>query len=227
VYVAQAGNLLRAREHHISLLKEELERAQADHLRLLELHDQSGRELERSNEWALSLDRELAEAREKLRAQQRDADEKAKWAQDLDRQLNEKSAELAHMVALYDDAQVELAKRAQWAQRENHAAQDQAEQMRLLRDALAVVSKRVAVLESSEALLESLSNRLKEENRELLKQLHGGNQYLKSLQERLAAVGSMADRLTHERELVRTSKWLKLGQRLHLGPRLAEEPPPL
>lgn len=283
VYVAQTGNLLRAREHYITLLKEELDRAQADHLRLLEIHEQSGRELETSNQWAVSLDNELAEARQKLLAEQRGAEEKAKWAQDLDQQLQKRSAELVHVVAQFDEAQIELAKRTQWAQdldqqlqkrsaelvymiaqfdeaqvelakraqwaREMEAlcgertqwaqgqdqtVQSQTDQISLLRDELlalknelSAISKRAATLESSEAFLQNLTSRLREENEEMRKQLHGGNEYVRDLQLRLTAVGSMADRLMHERELVRASKWLKFGQRLRLGPRLAEEPPPL
>jgi SAM-dependent methyltransferase len=296
-YVAEAGNLLREREHYIRLLQDELARAQADHLHLLEEHNRSGRELEKSNAWALSLDHELTETRqmlsaeqEKYQAVQRDAEEKAKWALDLDRQLQDKSTELAKVVAQQDKADLELVKRTEWA-REQEAlcaertrwAQDQekiinsqatavrelqdlveertrwaqdldhelattrslveertAWALRLdaeltdhssvghmLRSELRALAERAADLAGSEANLERLSNQLKEENRQLKEQLRRNTRVVEASQGQLAAIGVIADRLSHERELVRTSKWLRLGKLLHLGPRLAEDNPPV
>jgi SAM-dependent methyltransferase len=275
-YVAEAGNLLREREHYIHLLQDELARAQADRLHLLEEHKRSGRELEKSNAWALSLDHELADARQKLLAEQeryaagqRDAEEKAKWALDLDRQLQDKSTELANIVAQLDEAHRELVKRTEWA-REQEAlcsertqwAQDQEKQLQaqatlvgelqglveertawalrldaelndhssvghMLRTELRALAERAADLAGSEANLERLSKKLKEENQELKEQLRRSTLIVEESRGHLAAVGVIADRLSHERELVRTSKWLRLGKLLHLGPRLAEDNPPV
>lgn len=73
VYVPRAANVLRERERHIALLEREMEtknqwlaQAQAEHEKLLEIHQQLAQELERSNQWAESLDRELAERRARI-----------------------------------------------------------------------------------------------------------------------------------------------------------------
>ena len=345
-YVAEAGNLLREREHYISLLQDELARAQADHLRLLEEHERSEKELERSNSWALTVNSELEDTRQKLFSEQRrcevadhDAEEKAKWAQGLERQLRDKSTELANIVAQLDEAHGELVKRTEWAQEQEALcaertawaqqqekvlqsqaeqvselqalveertawAQDldkfsqlQAEQVRelqglveertawalrldaelasaralieertawalrmgaelasaralieertawalrldaeltdhssvghMLRSELRALADRAADLAGSEANLNQLSNQLKQENSELKEELRRRTRIIEDSQGQLAAIGALADRLSHERELVRTSKWLRLGQLLHVGPLLAEENPPV
>lgn len=73
VYVPQTANVLRERERHIALLEREvaaknqwLEQAQRDHESLLETHRRLTEELQRSNQWAESLDRELGERRARI-----------------------------------------------------------------------------------------------------------------------------------------------------------------
>lgn len=290
VYVADAGNILRDREHYIDLLQAELARARADHLHLLAEHDSSGKELERSNAWALSLDRDLAEARRKLKESQRDAEEKAKWAQGLDRQLQVKTSELASIVAKLDEIHRELVKRTEWAWEQealcaertkwaverDRVTQAQAEQIQelekmvegrtqwalrldaelataralveertawalrldteltdhssvgnMLRSELKALMEQTANLAGSEANLEHLATQLKEENVTLKEQLRRRTESFEKSQGQLKALGDLADRLSHERELVKASKWLRLGQLLHLGPRLADDNPPI
>ena len=260
--MGDAGNLLREREHYIALLQAELARARADHLHLLEKHDASQKELHRSNAWALSLDRELAEARTRLHESQRDAEEKAKWAQSLDRQLEEKSIELATIVGKLEEMHRELVARTEWAREqealygertewalrldkelsEARALVDErtawalrldAELMdhssvgNMLRTELQSLMERTAKLAGNEANLEQLANQLREENRTLREQLRRRTESFEETQGRLAAIGDIANRLSHERELVKASKWLRLGRLLHLGPRLAEDSPPI
>ncbi|HEY1242463.1 MAG TPA: methyltransferase domain-containing protein [Bryobacteraceae bacterium] len=73
VYVPQAANVLRERERHIALLQQELAtknewlaQAHREHDDLVGLHRSVTEELERSNEWAKSLDAEIAERRTRI-----------------------------------------------------------------------------------------------------------------------------------------------------------------
>lgn len=58
----RSGNVLRDREHHITLLKSDLEQTHAGHAALQASHEKLLAELERSNEWAGRLNAELTQA---------------------------------------------------------------------------------------------------------------------------------------------------------------------
>jgi SAM-dependent methyltransferase len=126
VYVPKAANVLRERERHIALLEQEIEtknawlaQAQAEHEKLLDLHRQLAEELNRSNAWAESLDRELGERRgrivelqeeltreqangekvaegyaAKVRELEADILSKVQWARDIDARLTADIEEL-------------------------------------------------------------------------------------------------------------------------------------
>ncbi|MGC2661179.1 MAG: methyltransferase domain-containing protein [Bryobacteraceae bacterium] len=278
-YVAEAGNLLRDREHHVRLLQDEVAAARADHLRLLEEHERCERDLEKSNNWAESLDKELAQARQSISEFQQQAEEKTQWALELDRELRDQSTELVGVVAQLDDMQrtlrdrTEWAKaqealcleRTRWAQQQETAVQSQGRLIQELQEAVeertawaqrldgelaeahSVIEERtawaqrldvelaehsnvgqtmrseLAVLLERAAEFGVLSAQLSDENQRLREQLVSFDE----TRARLASIGEKADRLAHERELVRTSKWLKLGHLLHVGPRLYEDTPPL
>ena len=73
VYVPRAANVLRERERHIALLEQEVEtkdrwlaQAQREQEQLLSLHRQLADELEGANQWAASLNGELAERRARI-----------------------------------------------------------------------------------------------------------------------------------------------------------------
>ncbi|MEQ1883626.1 MAG: methyltransferase domain-containing protein [Bryobacteraceae bacterium] len=95
IYVPRAANVLKEREHHITLLRTELQTARAERDRIIEIHDQQTKHLEQQNEWAKDLDRRLKESGNELTAAVKALDkaeatviERTHWAQRLDRQLN-------------------------------------------------------------------------------------------------------------------------------------------
>jgi SAM-dependent methyltransferase len=299
-YVAEAGNLLRDREHHVRLLQDEVAAARADHLQLLEEHERCERDLEKSNNWAESLDKDLAQARQRISEFQHQAEEKTRWALELDRQLRDRATELVGVVAQLDTIQGTLIERTEWAkeqealclerthwaQQQETAVQSQSRLIQKLQEAVEertgwaqrldvelaearnVIEERTAwaqrlnvelaeaqnVIEERTAWAQRLDAELAEhsnagqtmrseltvllertaESGVLSAQLNDENQRLREqlisfdeAKARLEAIGEKADRLAHERELVRTSKWLKLGHLLHVGPRLSEDTPPL
>jgi len=73
VYVPRAANVLRERERHIALLQQEvatktkwLAQAHREHEELVAAHQSVTEDLHRSNEWAKSLDAEIAERRARI-----------------------------------------------------------------------------------------------------------------------------------------------------------------
>ena len=142
VYVPRAANVLRERERHIALLEQELatknqwlDQAQRDHEQLLDAHRRLSDELQRNNQWAESLNRELAERRARIAEVQEElAREQANsrqvadayaakvaelegevqtrtsWARDMEAQRNRANE-------LREELQKQLDDRTAWAQR--------------------------------------------------------------------------------------------------------------
>jgi 2-polyprenyl-3-methyl-5-hydroxy-6-metoxy-1,4-benzoquinol methylase len=153
VYIPRAGNVLRERGRHITLLEEELatknqwlERAIREHEELVAAHRAQTAELEGSNQWAQSLNRDLDEHRarvnglqQELAAQQEDANRmaegyaakvkdleadirsKVQWAVDLETRLtaeiDDRTQELARAVDALHATEKELEERTVWALR--------------------------------------------------------------------------------------------------------------
>lgn len=88
VYVSQATNLLREREHHIALLQDELGVARAERDQTIRLLDEQIRHTEAQNRWALQLEQEL----------------------------KQKSADLKTVVDALDTAENTVIERTLWAQ---------------------------------------------------------------------------------------------------------------
>ena len=175
VYVPRAGNVLRERGQHIALLEREiatknewLEKAARQHQELIEAHDLQKKELERSNQWAEELNRELEERRERVAQLQTELVEQ----QEAARQVAEGYA--AKVRELEEDA---LAK-AQWARN----TQDE--------------------LGRAVEALHSLQKEFDERTAWALRL----DQEVRQLEEKLA--------------LLRASRWMKLGQKVGLGPDL-------
>ena len=154
VYVPRAANVLRERERHIALLEQELatknewlEQAQRDHEQLLDAHRGLSEELQRSNQWAESLERELAERRariaevqEELAREQANSRQVAEgyaakvaelegevqtrtsWARDMEAQRNRANE-------LREELQRQLDERTAWAQRLEQEARQLQEQV--------------------------------------------------------------------------------------------------
>jgi SAM-dependent methyltransferase len=151
VYVPRAGNVLRERGQHIELLQREvatknewLEKAARQHQELLEAHDRQKEELERSNQWAETLNREIGERRERvarlqaeLAAQQagyaakvkeleEDVLAKAQWARNTQAELDRAGEALNRL-------QEEFEERTAWALRLDQEVRQLREQIGLLR----------------------------------------------------------------------------------------------
>ena len=112
VYVPRAGNVLRERSQHIALLEQEvatknewLEKAQRDHQALLGAHDRLKEELERSNQWAESLNREVAERRERV----------AQLQAELDRHQETVRQAVESYAAKVAELEADLGSKIQWA----------------------------------------------------------------------------------------------------------------
>jgi SAM-dependent methyltransferase len=151
VYVPRVANLLRERAAHIDRLQTEvvtkdgwLAAAQAEHQRLLELHRAQKAELEKNNQWAQEIERdlracgqrivdlqkELAEehalARQaaaayepRIAALEAELVERTLWAQETERrltaELQHQTGELALAVELLDRAEATVEERTRWA----------------------------------------------------------------------------------------------------------------
>ena len=156
VYIPRTGNVLREREHHIAALEGELQlkngwlqKAQQDlaefdrqHQELLALFRDQKQQLERSNQWAETLNRELGEARARIvelqdemqreqeKAQQMaaayetkihdleaDLEAKIAWAKDAERRLEEQIADKLAAIEALHNTERELEERTAWALR--------------------------------------------------------------------------------------------------------------
>jgi SAM-dependent methyltransferase len=151
LYVPRAGNVLRERGRHITLLEEELatknawlERALREHEELLAAHRQQKEELERSNRWAADVNREanergarVVELQDELAQQQRgyqakvaeleeDISAKVEWAQDLERKVGV-AVEVLHRT------EKELEDRTAWALRLEQEKQQLEQQLAFVR----------------------------------------------------------------------------------------------
>jgi SAM-dependent methyltransferase len=126
VYIPRTGNVLREREHHIAALEGEVElkngwlaKAEQDlaefdrqHQELLAMFRDQKEQLERSNQWAESLNRDLAEARDRIVAVQQELETEQANARSMaeayEQQVKELEADLASKVAWAHDAEKRL-----------------------------------------------------------------------------------------------------------------------
>ena len=141
VYLPSSGNVLREREQHIRKLRDELrqkdawlEELKSQQAALQAEHEATLAEMRQQSEWALRLDQELEQARQRIRqlddelaAQQRAAMEAVEAYEAQVRELQsaleqlaaqhrEKLDELARCVQLLDQAEARVVERTQWAQ---------------------------------------------------------------------------------------------------------------
>lgn len=156
IYVPRAANVLRERERHIALLSSELvtknqwldQALQAtaefdrEHQKLLEMFRQQKEELERSNQWADALNRELDERRArvtelqdelardqanarqvaeayaaKVTALEQENHESTQWAIGLNAEVQKQMADLGQAVDVLHQTEKELEERTAWALR--------------------------------------------------------------------------------------------------------------
>jgi SAM-dependent methyltransferase len=226
VYVPRAANVLRERERHIALLEGELatknewlDKAQQDLAEFDRLSRQQKDELERSNQWAGTLNRELEERRarivelqEEFAREQESARKVAEgyaaelershqWAEALDRELEERRARIVEL-------QEEFAREQENARQvaEGYAAKV-ADLERDLHD------KTQWAIDTDTRLTGAI--------RDLGRAVEVLHHTEKELEERTAWALRLQDEARRLEELValfRASRWVKLGRTVGLGP---------
>ena len=134
VYVPRASNLLWEREEHIRILTLDLGAAQRQHQNLMEAHHRLEEHLEQQNRWALDLDQQLEDARQRIgqlqdefHAEQKRASQVvAAYAQrvaDLEQESRDKSAwgenlnrRIDEAARIIEEANATIIERTVWAQ---------------------------------------------------------------------------------------------------------------
>lgn len=120
LYVPRAANLLREREHHIEVLKNELDSVIADRQKLIEAHEALTAHLEEHNRWALQLEKDWREGLDRIAELQDENIRKTEWAIETEKrltgELTERGEELAHAVRLLNAAEATVIERTHWAQ---------------------------------------------------------------------------------------------------------------
>ena len=114
VYVPESANILRRRERHIRLLREELDgkdkelgRTRATHAALVRTHRETIAELERSNAWAESLKVDLEQRSARVIELQAELERSDAWALALDLEARERAERI---VALQQELAEEQAR---------------------------------------------------------------------------------------------------------------------
>jgi SAM-dependent methyltransferase len=244
VYVPRAANVLRERERHIGLLEGELatkdewlDKAQQDLAEFDRLSRQQKEELERSNQWADTLNRELQErcarivelqeefAREqesarkvaegyaaRFREQEEERERSNQWAEALNQELEERRARIVEM-------QEEFAREQENARQvaEGYAAKVAALELDIrdkTRWALDTETRLTAVIRDQ-------AERLSVAVADLGIAVEALHHTEKELEERTAWALRLQDearRLEEQVALFRASRWVKLGRKVGLGP---------
>ena len=172
------------------------------------------RDLEQHNAWALSLDQELGEARQKIAAEQENARNLAEWAKRTNHELQEKSVELKNAYALLQEAEDRIRERTEWALRlEQEVGQRSTElgdrQLRSVEEQIAKLTRHSGRRSTPTAILKQKPGENHSAAGYAIKP--GGNPI------------EIFNRLLEERKLLQQSRWLRLGRRLGIGPKLDED----
>jgi DNA repair exonuclease SbcCD ATPase subunit len=244
VYVPRAANVLRERERHIALLEGELatkdewlDKAQQDlaefdseHQKLLGLFRAQKDELERSNQWAGTLNQELEERRARIvelqeefareqesarkvaegyaarfREQEEERERSNQWAEALNRELEERRARIVEL-------QVEFAREQENARR---VAQGYAAKVAALERDNQDKTKWALDTETR------LTAEVRAQTEHLGTAVEALHHTEKELEERTAWALRLQDearRLEEQVALFRASRWVKLGRTVGLGP---------
>lgn len=158
VYVPSAANVLRERERHIALLEGELatknqwlEKALGEHEELMAQFTAQQQDLERSNRWAETLNREIAERGARILELQdelaathaaygariseleQDIRVKTQWALDREAEVQKQIADLVAAVDALHRTEHELDERTTWALRLEKEARELDAQLALVR----------------------------------------------------------------------------------------------
>jgi SAM-dependent methyltransferase len=251
VYVPRAANLLRERERHIALLEGELatkdewlDKAQQDlaefdseHQKLLGLFREQKDELERSNQWAGTLNRELEERRARIvelqeefareqenarqvaegyaarfREQEEERERSNQWAEALNRELEERRARIVEL-------QEEFAREQENARQvaEGYAAKVAALELDIQDKTRWAIDTETSLT----AVIRDQAERLSVAVADLGTAVAALHHTEKELDERTAWALRLQDearRLEEQVALFRASRWVKLGRTVGLGP---------
>ncbi len=210
LYVPKAANVLRERERHIESLGRQLSEITAER----DSHIESlGRQLaeitaERDSHIE-SLGRQLAEItaeRDSLlqmfRDQKEELEERNRWAVELNQALEKAGTSIRGL-------QEELVEKAEWAMKAERELDDKCRELAGCVDALhqaeAMIEERTKWAQERDSLAQALDNQVPE------------------LDAQVRELGSQVRELEARLSLVRSSRWIRLGNTLGLGPRLGNE----
>jgi SAM-dependent methyltransferase len=194
VYVPAEANVLKERQRHIALLE---------------------RELSAKNEWLAESERQRETLQEVLRGQTVELERSNRWAKELDREVQERRAAVTQL-------QGELERSNGWAEELN----------RVVEEGRALITQLQGELERSNLWAGDL-NREVEERRARIVELQAelareqdsaramaeGYQALAAeLEAELVRRAAWANGLEEQLQNIRSSRWVKLGRKIRLGP---------
>jgi DNA repair exonuclease SbcCD ATPase subunit len=244
VYVPRAANVLRERERHIGLLEGELatkdewlDKAQQDLAEFDRLSRQQKEELERSNQWAETVNREIEERRARIvelqeefareqesarkvaegyaarfREQEEERERSNRWAEALNREIEERRARIVEL-------QEEFAREQENARKvaEGYVAKV----ADLERDIQDKTKWAIDTETNLTAVIREQTERLSRAVADLGTAVDALHHTEKELEERTAWALRLQDearRLEEQVALFRASRWVKLGRTVGLGP---------
>ncbi len=197
VYVPESANILRERERHIQLLIGELDLKDSEmaalqlaHADLVATHRAHIAEMERSNQWAESLNLQLQESGARIVQLQREVSEAHLWAESLTRELDERSAQAAVLQSELSRLEAELFDRTAWA-----------------RDLDAALANRVAELARCVELLDAAEQTVTERTR-----------WAQTVQNEADFSRTKISALESKLNAYELSRWVRLGRSLRVGP---------
>jgi SAM-dependent methyltransferase len=231
VFVPSAGNVLRERETHIRRLKSEmeqkqgwLERSLAEHSALVDEHRRQKEELEKANAWAKQRDAEINEQAVYVVRLASELETANNWAKDRDAAYQEKSAHVATLIdeiealkQIIRGLQEELRSQTEAALQMKHVLEGEIESQRLvLLNLQREFDERTQWALDLEAELRSKSTELAQAV-DILHDVEADRDRqtawaLALNAEREALITKLAD--------VARSRWVRLGNRINLGPKL-------
>jgi 2-polyprenyl-3-methyl-5-hydroxy-6-metoxy-1,4-benzoquinol methylase len=199
VYVPSSANVLREREKHIARLESELRQKQewldrsiAEHSALVETHRLQKVELEQANAWAKKRDGELDELAAHIRRLTGELERANQWAQQRDKDFAEQGALVADL-----QSEVEDVKR------------------------LLVAEQKLAAAQTNWAL--NLQAELDAKSADLLRALEVLHSTEAERDERTQwaiSLDAQREALAAQLNAVARSRWVRIGRKLSLGPKL-------
>lgn len=198
VFLPATANILRERELHIRKLEEELatktgwlDDLRLEHEKLVEMFREQTAEIERKNLWAEQLNEEIRKAR--TRVEELDAE--------LAAQRAAYDAELARLNAELNQVSEEARQYAEWAQENERKLNAQLEAVaKDLAGRCEELARCVELLHETEKLLEERT------------------EWAQKLNSEVETLRSELESLRTQIDMARSSRWLRLGRAIGIGP---------